>query len=153
PEVGGYETGDAGDEAGAEPGAVDLRPNITGRTYVVVKGDGMQAIAKKFGAASRPHWFAELRDANPGKAMATDKAGKQLAWKSLTPGDITTTPAVWPASPAARTPPQSVPTQGANLGINAFPKLPGGVTPSPTAPPGTVPAAATVDPGTMGRLQ
>jgi hypothetical protein len=133
------------EEAGAP------RQNLTRRTYAVVAGDGMQRIAQKLGAAERPHWFGELRDANPHKEMLT-KGGKQIGWKSLYPGEIINVPDAWPDSTEVRPVPGGVPTPAPYMGLPTFPKLPG-ATPSPMAPPGTVPAAASVDPGTILRAQ
>ncbi len=114
-------------------------------------------IARKFGAATRPRWFAELRDANPTKAMAVDPTTKkQLGWRSLNPGDIVNLPDVWATadSPHARPAPGGAPSLSPYLGLQTFAPLPEhGAYPSPTAPPGTSPAAATVDPGTILRVQ
>ena len=64
----------SGDED--EAGALSPRQNLTQTTYVVLAGDSMVGIAKKFGATSRP-WFRELRDANPQKTVAIDPATKK----------------------------------------------------------------------------
>jgi hypothetical protein len=143
------DTGEAEDDADA--GA--LRQNLTRRTYAVVAGDGMQRIAQKLGAVSMGSWFSDLRDANPQKKMAVNAKGKQLAWESLYPGEIINIPDTWPDMPLLRPAPGGVPTQAPYPGLSQFPAFPGGAVPSPTAPPGTVPAAATVDPGTMLRVQ
>ena len=142
---------DTGEEDDSDAGA--LRQNLTLRTYAVVAGDGMQRIAQKLGAASTGNWFGELRDANPHKKMAVNAKGKQLAWESLYPGEIINIPDAWPDTPQLRPAPGGVPTQAPYPGLSQFPAFPGGAVPSPTAPPGTVPAAATVDPGTMLRVQ
>ncbi|MEP7122523.1 MAG: hypothetical protein ABJE95_16495 [Byssovorax sp.] len=142
---------DAGEEDDSDAGA--LRQNLTQRTYAVVAGDGMQRIAQKLGAASMGNWFGELRDANPHKKMAVNGKGKQLAWESLYPGEIINIPDAWPDTPQLRPAPGGVPTQAPYPGLSQFPAFPGGAVPSPTAPPGTVPAAATVDPGTILRVQ
>ncbi|MEP7123130.1 MAG: hypothetical protein ABJE95_19535, partial [Byssovorax sp.] len=142
---------DTGEEDDSDAGA--LRQNITQRTYAVVAGDGMQRIAQKLGAASSGSWFSELRDANPHKKMAVNGKGKQVAWESLYPGEILNIPDAWPDTPQLRPAPGGVPTQAPYPGLSQFPALPGGAVPSPTAPPGTVAAAATVDPGTMLRVQ
>ena len=145
-------------ETGADDaGALTDRENLTHQTYAVHRGEGMVDIARKFGAAPRPRWFAELRDANPTKAIAVDpKTKKQVGWRSLNPGDIVNIPDVWAAadSPHARPAPGGAPSPSPYLGLQTFPPLPEhGAYPSPTAPPGTTPAAATVDPGTILRVQ
>src|SRR5262249_23940129 len=105
---------------------------------------------QKLGATDRA-WFRELRDANPHKAMAAS-GGKQTGWKELYAGEIINVPDTWPESAMLRPAPGSVPTSAPYVGLPTFPSLPG-ATPSPTAPPGTEPAAATVDPGTLLRCQ
>lgn len=164
-DAGAYTEDDAGalteDDAGAftedDAGALTDRENLTHQTYAVHRGDGMFAIAQKFGAATRPHWFAELRDANPTKRMAVNpKTGKTLGWRVLNPGEVVNLPDVWAAadSPYARPAPGGAPSPAPYLGLQTFPPLPEhGAYPSPTAPPGTTPAAATVDPGTILRVQ
>jgi hypothetical protein len=151
------ETGDAEADADADAGALTHRENLTHQTYAVLRGEGMFQIAKRFGAATRPHWFAELRDVNPSKSIAVDaKTGKQVGWRSLNPGDIVNLPDAWVAgdSPHARPAPGRSPSPAPYLGLQAFPPLPEhGAYPSPTAPPGTTPAGATVDPGTILRVQ
>jgi hypothetical protein len=142
---------DTGAEEDSDAGA--LRQNLTLRTYAVVAGDGMQRIAQKLGAGSTGNWFGELRDANPHKKMAVNAKGKQVAWESLYPGEIINIPDTWPYTPLLRPAPGGVPTHAPYPGLSQFPAFPGGAVPSPTAPPGTVPAAATVDPGTMLRVQ
>jgi hypothetical protein len=129
------------------------RENLTTRTYAVVAGDGMQRIAQKLGAATREHWFAELRDANPQKRMKVDAKGRQLGWESLVPGEILNVPDAWRDTPHLRPPPGGTPTPAPHQGLSQFPTFPGGAVPSPTAPPGTVPAAASVDPGVLLRAQ
>jgi hypothetical protein len=145
------ETGDA------DAGALTDRENLTRQTYAVLRGEGMYQIARKFGAAARPHWFAELRDANPTKAITVDPTTKkQVGWRTLNPGDIVNLPDAWATvdSPHARPAPGGAPSPAPYLGLQTFPPLPEhGAYPSPTAPPGTTPAAATVDPGTILRVQ
>jgi hypothetical protein len=150
----------SGQDTGAEDedaGALTHRENLTQQTYAVHRGEGMFDIARKFGASSRPRWFAELRDANPSKQMAVQpKTGKQLGWQSLDPGEIVNVPDVWVAanSSHARPAPGGSPSQAPYAGLQTFPPVPRhGAYPSPTAPPGTTPAAATVDPGTILRVQ
>jgi hypothetical protein len=149
------DTGDV--DFDADAGALTHRENLTHQTYAVLRGDGMYQIARKLGAATRPHWFAELRDANPAKAIAVDaKTGKQVGWRSLNPGEIVNLPDVWAAADSlhARPAPGRSPSPAPYLGLQAFPPLPEhGAYPSPTAPPGTTPAGATVDPGTILRVQ
>ncbi len=91
-------------ETGADDaGALTDRENLTHQTYAVHRGEGMIDIARKFGAATRPRWFAELRDANPTKAIALDpKTKKQVGWRSLNPGDIVNIPDVWAAADSPR---------------------------------------------------
>ena len=141
----------------ADAGALTERENLTRQTYAVLRGEGMYQIAKKFGAATRPHWFAELRDANPSKTITVDPTTrKQVGWRTLNPGDIVNLPDVWAVtdSPHARPAPGGAPSAAPYLGLQTFPPLPEhGAYPSPTAPPGTTPAAATVDPGTILRVQ
>jgi hypothetical protein len=147
--IGGGDIGVELDAGDIEPA---LRENTTQRTYAVVKGDSMIAIAKKFKAANRPHWYAELRDANPQKEVAT-KDGKQIGWKRLQPGEIVNIPDVWAADvPEARPAPGAKPTPAGTKGLDGFPKV-GPAKPAPHAPPGTVPVAASVDPGTVQRVQ
>ena len=117
---------------------------------------GCSASPKKFGAEHR-HWFAELRDANPTRKIATNAKGQQVGWVSLNPGDLVNIPDVWITAagdhPALRPPPGSVPTPNPLQETPIYPKLPGGITPASVAPPGTVPAAASVDPSTWVRIQ
>jgi hypothetical protein len=145
------ETGDP------DAGALTDRENLTQQTYAVLRGEGMFQIAKKLGAATRPRWFAELRDANPSKTIAVDpKSGRQVGWRSLNPGDIINIPDAWSTADSlhARPAPGGAPSPAPYLGLQAFPPLlEHGAYPSPTAPPGTTPAAATVDPGTILRVQ
>jgi hypothetical protein len=61
----------------------------------------MWRIAQKLGAASRPHWFGELRDANPHKTVAFDGAGRQLGWAHLDKGETVNVPDVWVAKNGA----------------------------------------------------
>ena len=64
------------------------RKSITRTTYTVANaGEGMWRITQKLGAAARPHWFGELRDANPHKTVAVDSTGKQLGWAHLDKGE------------------------------------------------------------------
>jgi hypothetical protein len=144
----GSETGWLDDSDAGAP-----RENLTTRTYSVVAGDGMQRIAQKLGAASRARWFGELRDANPHKKMLLDDKGRQLRWVSLDPGEIINIPDAWPDTPQLRPPPGGTPTPAPHQGLQQYPTFQGGAVPSPTAPPGTVPAAASVDPGLNLRVQ
>jgi hypothetical protein len=78
------------------------RKSITRTTYTVeTAGEGMWRIAQKLGAASRPHWFAELRDANSHKTVAVDDAGRQLGWAHLDKGETVNVPDVWMAKNGA----------------------------------------------------
>ncbi len=132
--------------------AGSARQNTTQRTYAVVAGDGMFKIAQKFGAGGRPHWLRELDDANPSKAV-----NARNEWTSLNPGELINIPDAWTgggAAPPARPAPGGAPTPYGNQGLGQMPRLPGGLgVPAPMAPPGTVPAAATVDKGTFLRVQ
>jgi hypothetical protein len=81
---------------------------------------------------------------------------ERAGWRSLNPGDIINIPDAWSAADSlhARPAPGGAPSPAPYLGLQAFPPLPEhGAYPSPTAPPGTTPAAATVDPGTILRVQ
>jgi hypothetical protein len=144
------------DARGVDDEAGDaLRENTTKRTYAVVRGEGMLDIAKKLGAfPGRPHWFAELRDVNRHKAVEIDPVTrKQVKWTTLNPGEIINIPDEWPDNAQLRLPPGAALSDVPVPGLKQYPKLAGGVTPAPVAPPGTVPAGATVDPGTALRLQ
>jgi hypothetical protein len=148
---------DAGalDTSGGDDAGDALRQNLTKRTYSVVRGDSMFSIAKKLGAApSRPTWFPELRDVNTHKSMEIDPAThKQIKWTTLNPGEIINIPDEWPDAPQLRPPPGGVATAAPLPGLKQFPELPGGATPTVVAPARTVPAGATVDPGTILRVQ
>ena len=131
-----------GPEAGCgDAGAVDDRQNITQYVYALKAGDGMWAVAKAFGAEKRPHWFGELRDANPHKKIHKDPvSGKQLNWAQSMPGETVNVPDAWDPgkSPNARPAPGLTPTPAANLGLKTFPPVPV----QPVAPPAAAPVAA-----------
>lgn len=62
-----------------------------GLTIKARAGDTPWRIAGFYGAQSRPHWWAELKAANPHKALT--KTGK--GWKVLLVGDDVVLPAAW----------------------------------------------------------
>ena len=72
------------------------RPHFPARTYTVMAGDGMQAIARKLGAGARTHWYRELVSVNLHKPIDWGTR----AWFTLTPGEVINVPDVWPAKEA-----------------------------------------------------
>jgi hypothetical protein len=134
------------------------RPNLTQRVYTVVQGDYPQGIAKKLGAyPARSTWWRELKRANP--QHSTNDDGN---WTALYAGDVINIPDEWPPSPLAQVAPGKAPTPvptPENPGPGGFPPVPipgaptGPAVPTPAPPQGTVPAGASVDPGTILRVQ
>jgi len=164
------------DEAGGyDSGAVDDRENHTTHTYPVKKGDTLFKIAQKFvNPSNRPHWLAELRDANPTRRVDTRVTvpnpvdghpdnvdpNPNLGTFSIHPGDVINVPDGWsPAeSPHARKAPGTEVSPAGHHGLDSAPEIhldPNGppAKPSPIAKPGTTPAGALVDPGTIHRAQ